>query len=78
MSGGKDGRTCIFNVSDGQIVSEMPSQPGFVIQAKFNPRHPELITVATVEGGSQVYNMMGEPRHDNKNFISFLLSEKFL
>ena len=77
MSGGKDGRTCIFNVSDGQIVSEMPSQPGFVIQAKFNPRHPELITVATVEGGSQVYNMMGEPRHDKKIILKISLDSNF-
>lgn len=53
LSGSKDGRALIFNVSDGALVSEMPQQPGFVIATTFNRRHPDLVTVASAEGGAQ-------------------------
>jgi len=61
LTGGKDGRSCIFDVTDGELIGEMPRQPGFCISAKFNRRHLDLITIGSIEGGTQIYNMMGEP-----------------
>ncbi|CBY18133.1 unnamed protein product [Oikopleura dioica] len=61
LTGAKDGRALIFNVSDGAVISEMPQQPGFVIASTFNRRHPDLVTVASAEGGAQVFDMMGQP-----------------
>ena len=68
LAGDKGGFTNMFNVAEGTVIGAIPKQPGYCISARFNKRHPDLVTVGSIEGGTQIYNIMGEPRHGLKNF----------
>ena len=61
LSSGKDGRSILFNSKTGEIMGEMPQQPGSVIQSRFSPRHEQLVSISSAESGTSVYNILGVP-----------------